>query len=49
MSVNIVSLTKCILYSELTQNEYLKQILFVREPMCITSHAVPLFQFFPRV
>lgn len=49
MSVNIVSLTKYVLYSKLTQNKYLKQILFVREPMCITSHAVLLFQFFPKV
>lgn len=49
MSVNIVSLTKCALYSKLTQNKYLKQILLVREPMCITSQAVLLFQFFPRV
>lgn len=43
MSVNIVSMVKCVLHSKLTQNKYLKYSLFMREPLYITFHTVLLF------
>lgn len=46
MSVNIVSMVKCVLHSKSSQNKYLKYSLFMRDPMYITFHTVLLFCFF---